>query len=146
MTTLSSLSQARDARMTILHAGAIASAILSGAYALVALAVSTPFEFGVALAVCGASWIAADYVERTAERARVVHRRVAARPSHTVFIGGSGLNSSSIAPGSPMTCESPVCAATASPPGSPNPPTLVAASARWRRLGWPVAVDRVGSH
>lgn len=117
MATLSHPSQARDTRVTALRTGAIASAIVSGTYALVALAIGTPLEFGVALALCGASWIAADYLERTVQRARTIRRR-------------NGLAPRFIALGSPMTCESRVPAATASPPGWPSPPTLVAGSVR----------------
>lgn len=67
--------QARDPRMTILHIGAIASAIVSGSYALVALVAGPPVEFGVALALCGAWWIAADFIEWTVEGERAARRR-----------------------------------------------------------------------
>jgi len=66
--------QARDPRMTTLHAGAVAIAFLSGTLALVALAVGSPLQFGVALASCAAGWIAADFVESTAERQRAARR------------------------------------------------------------------------
>ncbi len=89
--------QARDPRMTTLHTGAIASANLSGTYALVALVVGSPLEFGVALALCGAWWIAADFIEWTVggERAHAARRRavpaVRLNPGygscHAVFVG-----------------------------------------------------------
>ncbi|MGH3968901.1 MAG: hypothetical protein ACRDTV_12505 [Mycobacterium sp.] len=66
--------------MTVVHTGAIAGAVLSGTYALVALAVGTPFAFGVALALCGTCWIAADYLGRPAKRERTDHRRAVPVP------------------------------------------------------------------
>ena len=66
--------QARDPRMTTLHTGAIASAIVSGTYALVALIAGSPLEFGVALALWGAWWIAVDFIEWTVERERAARR------------------------------------------------------------------------
>lgn len=47
--------------------GAIVVAIVSGAYALAALLVGSPLEFGAALASCGACWVAADFIEWTSE-------------------------------------------------------------------------------
>jgi hypothetical protein len=67
--------------MTTLHTGAITSAILSGACALVALVVGSPLEFGVALAFCGAAWVAADFIERTVERERAARQRAVFAPS-----------------------------------------------------------------
>jgi hypothetical protein len=43
--------------------GAIVVAIVSGFYALAALLVGSPLEFGVALASCGGCWVAADFIE-----------------------------------------------------------------------------------
>ncbi|OBI53474.1 hypothetical protein A5707_11420 [Mycobacterium kyorinense] len=93
MATIANPSQTRDPRITALHFGAVASAIVSGAYALVELAVGTPFEFGVALAMCGAWWIAADYLGRMIGRARGARRGDAPseprRVCHVVFAGSS---------------------------------------------------------
>lgn len=47
-------------RHRALRSAAIAVGLLAGGYALVMLAVGTPFQFGVALALCSACWIAAD--------------------------------------------------------------------------------------
>lgn len=85
----------RDPRMTILHAGAMTIAVLSGTYALVALFAGSPLEFGVALALCGAGWIAADFIEWTLEWQRAARSRPVppARPQpgygsdHLVFVG-----------------------------------------------------------
>jgi hypothetical protein len=52
--------------MTALRAGAITIAFVSGTLALVALAVGSPLQFGAALALCGAGWIATDFIEYTA--------------------------------------------------------------------------------
>lgn len=81
--------------MTALHNGAVVIAIVSGSYALVALLVGPPLQFGLALAMCGACWIAADFIEWTAERERAARRRaVPAAPlqpgygsCHAVFVG-----------------------------------------------------------
>lgn len=62
--------QARDPRVTTLHAGALIIAVVSGICALVALAAGSPLQFGVALALFGAGWIAADFIERAVERER----------------------------------------------------------------------------
>ena len=43
--------------------GAIVVAVVTGFYALVALLVGSPLEFGVALALCGGCWVAADFIE-----------------------------------------------------------------------------------
>jgi hypothetical protein len=55
--------------------GAIVVAIVSGFYALAALVVGSPLEFGVALASCGGCWVAADFIEWTVERERAAGRR-----------------------------------------------------------------------
>lgn len=81
--------------MSTIHTGAVIIAILSGSYSLVALLVGSPPEFGVALALCGACWIAAHFIERTVERERAPHGRAvsAARLNraygscHVVFVG-----------------------------------------------------------
>lgn len=63
--------------MATLHTVAIASAVLSGVYALVALGVGTPLEFGVGLALSGSLWIAADLTERPVALAQSPRRRPA---------------------------------------------------------------------
>lgn len=55
--------------------GAIVVAIVSGFYALAALLVGSPLEFGAALALCGVCWVAADFIEWTVERERAAGRR-----------------------------------------------------------------------
>jgi hypothetical protein len=57
--------------------GAIVVAIVSGLYALAALLVGSPLEFGAALASCGACWVAADFIEWTVDRERAAGRRPA---------------------------------------------------------------------
>jgi hypothetical protein len=84
--------------MTGIRAGAIIIAIVSGSYALVALLAGPPLGFGFALALCGASWIAADFIDFlgwTADRERAARGRAvpAARrhrdygSCHVVFVG-----------------------------------------------------------
>ena len=88
--------QARDPRMITLHVGAITVAFISGVLALVALAVGSPLQFGVAMASCGAGWIAADFIrwtvlhERGARRCAVPVTRLnpGYRSGHVVYIGG----------------------------------------------------------
>jgi hypothetical protein len=48
---------------------------VSGFYALAALVVGSPLEFGVALASCGGCWVAADFIEWTVERECAAGRR-----------------------------------------------------------------------
>jgi len=55
--------------------GAIVVAIVSGFYALAALFMGSPLEFGVALATCGACWVAADFIEWMVEREGAAGRR-----------------------------------------------------------------------
>jgi hypothetical protein len=66
--------QARDPRVTALHASALTIAVLSGTCALVALVAGSPLEFGVALALCGAGWIAADFIDWAVEDAHADRR------------------------------------------------------------------------
>ena len=61
--------------MMAFRIGAIVVAIVSGFYALAALLVGSPLEFGVALASCGGCWVAADFIEWTVERERAAGRR-----------------------------------------------------------------------
>lgn len=60
---------------TTFRTGAIVVAIGSGFYALAALLVGSPLEFGVALASCGGCWVTADFIEWTVERERAAGRR-----------------------------------------------------------------------
>jgi|ERR1700678_4508469 hypothetical protein len=77
----------RGRPLMALRFGAIVVTIASGSYALAALLVGSPLEFGAGLASCGACWIAADFIQWTDERERgVVRRPVAA----TLFDSGSG--------------------------------------------------------
>lgn len=72
----------RGPHATTFHTSAIVIAILSGSYALAALLLGSPFEFGVALALCGACWVAAHYIEwsvESAERERAARRRAVLR-------------------------------------------------------------------
>jgi hypothetical protein len=57
--------------------GAIVVAGVSGFYALAALFMGSPLEFGVALATCGACWVAADFVEWMVERKGAAAKRPA---------------------------------------------------------------------
>lgn len=84
--------------MTVLHAGAVMIALLSGSCSLAALVAGSPHQFGAALASCGAGWIVADFIEWTDEckRERAVRRYAirAAQPSpdyrscYVVYVGG----------------------------------------------------------
>jgi hypothetical protein len=88
--------QARDPRMTALRMCAFTIAALAGASALGALAVGTPFEFGVALALCAAAWVVADFIKWTVDGTRAGRRstpRVASNDRgygsrRVVLIGG----------------------------------------------------------
>lgn len=76
MTTI----QPRNARRqghAVMHAGAVAVAFVSGTFALAAMLVGTPLQFGISLALCGAGWIAAHFVERLAEQDLAERRRLA---------------------------------------------------------------------
>jgi hypothetical protein len=68
----------RGRPLTALRTGAIVVAVASGSYALAALLVGSPLEFGAGLASCGACWITADFIEWTDERERVAGRVAAA--------------------------------------------------------------------
>lgn len=58
--------QTRATRTTTRHTAAVAGAVLSGFGALVAFVFGSPLDFGIALALCGTCWIAADFIEWTA--------------------------------------------------------------------------------
>jgi hypothetical protein len=77
----------RGRPLMALRTGAIIVAIASGFYALAALLVGSPLEFGAGLAACGASWITADFIEWTDERERGAGRRPVAA---ALFDSGSG--------------------------------------------------------
>jgi hypothetical protein len=70
-----------------LRIGAIVVTIASGSYALAALLVGSPLEFGAGLASCGACWIAADFIQWTEQRERGEGRRPVAA---VLFDCGSG--------------------------------------------------------
>ena len=82
--------------MTALRAGSIAVAMLSGMCAFIALAVGSPLQFGVSLALCAAGWIAVDFIERVHAHAPRVSAVALTplnrgyRPDHVVFAGGGG--------------------------------------------------------
>lgn len=65
----------RRRRYAVIHASAIAVAIASGTFALVAMLVGSPTSFGFALALCGAAWIVTHFVEGLAEQQRRVDNR-----------------------------------------------------------------------
>lgn len=58
----------RSRYLAFIHAGAISVAFVSGTFALAALLLGSPFEFGSALALSGTAWIVADIAERLAEQ------------------------------------------------------------------------------
>ena len=77
------------AQLTALHASALTVAVVSGTCALVALAAGSPLEFGVALALCAAGWVADDFIEWTVEEDCADRRR----PIPAAGIGpGSGFS------------------------------------------------------
>ncbi|KKC02569.1 hypothetical protein AWC17_04550 [Mycobacterium nebraskense] len=88
--------QTREPRVTLLYAGTLVLAVVSGICALVALAAGSPLQFGVALALFGAGWIVTDFIERSERRQErfprpcvdTVARTVPAyRPSRVVHAG-----------------------------------------------------------
>ena len=62
-------------RIAFVHAAAISVAFVSGTFALVALLLGSPFEFGSALAICGTGWIVAHIAEQFAEQKHAGRRR-----------------------------------------------------------------------
>jgi hypothetical protein len=76
----------RGRPLMALRTGAIVVAVASGFYALAALLVGSPLEFGAGLASCGACWIIADFIKWTDERDRVAGRRPVAARSHYGFL------------------------------------------------------------
>jgi hypothetical protein len=86
-------------RGSAIRASAITVAVVSGSAALVALAVGTPLQFGIALALCGSCWLAADYVNWTAPRLpRWTHGRSVAEVSARTFLPGNGARAAFIGP------------------------------------------------
>jgi len=77
----------RGRPLMALRIGAIVVTIASGSYALAALLVGSPLEFGAGLASCGACWIAADFIQWTEQRERGEGRRPVAA---ALFDSGSG--------------------------------------------------------
>ncbi len=72
----------------LLRIGAVSLVVVSGACALAALVAGSPLQFGLALALCGAAWIAADYIERAVERAPARLEAHTYAPPRVVYIGG----------------------------------------------------------
>ncbi len=78
------------------YIGAVMLTVVSSACALAALAVGSPLQFGVALALCAAGWIATDFAQRTVEPTQFTRRcavvRVRVNPGHgsgrVVYAGG----------------------------------------------------------
>lgn len=68
-------SQTRDSYITTLRVCAIAVSAVSGICAVIALAVGSPLEFGVAMALCAGWLIAADFIESSVEGQRAARRR-----------------------------------------------------------------------
>ena len=79
--------QLRGRPLMALRFAAIVVTIASGSYALAALLVGSPLEFGAGLASCGACWIAADFIQWTEQRERGEGRRPVAA---VLFDSGSG--------------------------------------------------------
>ena len=75
MTAYNVADHPRSRRIVFIHAGAISAAFVSGTFALVALLLGSPLEFGSALALCGAAWIVAHIAEQFAERERIRRTR-----------------------------------------------------------------------
>lgn len=73
----------RSRRIVFIHSGAISLAFVSGTFALVALILGSPLEFGSALAICASGWIVAHIAERFAEQERARHRRALETTRHT---------------------------------------------------------------
>jgi hypothetical protein len=88
--------QTRDSYITTLRVCAIAVSAVSGVCTVVALAVGSPLEFGVAMALCAGWLIAADFIGSSVERQRAARQCAvpsarfnrAAEPYRFVFAGG----------------------------------------------------------
>lgn len=78
--------QPRDPYLTTIRVGAIASAVVSGALALLAFIFGSPLQFGIAMAVCAGWWIADDLAVSTlGGRQTARQRTVAAERPHTNY-------------------------------------------------------------
>jgi hypothetical protein len=96
MVALGIPSQTRDSYISTLRVCAIAISAVSGICAVVALAVGSPLEFGVAMALCAGWLIAADFIESSAEGQRAARQlavpsaqfKRASEPYRVVFAGG----------------------------------------------------------
>lgn len=75
----------------VLHTAAVLLVVASGVCALAALVAGSPLQFGVALALCGAGWIAVDYIERAIDRRRRAIPAVRVNPGYgsvrVVYVG-----------------------------------------------------------
>ena len=60
---MSTRAEFHDWPLMAFRGGAIVVAAVSGFCALAALCVGSPLAFGTALAICGASWVVADFIE-----------------------------------------------------------------------------------
>ncbi|MEE6176770.1 hypothetical protein [Mycobacterium sp. 050134] len=91
----------------VLHTCAISLVVVSGTCAFAALAVGSPLQFGVALALCGAGWIAVDYIG-TIDRRRSAPRR--ALPAVQVNPGYGSLRVVYVGGGEPRSLAGPATA------------------------------------
>lgn len=64
----------RSRRIAFTHTAAVSVAFVSGSFALIALLLGSPLEYGTALALCATAWIVAHLAERFAEHERARHR------------------------------------------------------------------------
>jgi len=88
-------SQTRDSYITTFRVCAIAVSVVSGICAAAALAVGSPLEFGVAMALSAGWLIAADFFESSVEGRRASRQRAvpsaqfnrASGPYRVVFAG-----------------------------------------------------------
>lgn len=62
---------APDPYLIMLRVGAIASAIMSGTFALLAFIFGSPLEFGIALALCAVWWTVDDFVTSMLKREQI---------------------------------------------------------------------------
>lgn len=88
--------QIRDPRVTLIYASTLVLTVVSGICALVALAVGSPLQFGVTLALFGAGWIVTDFIERSERRQErfarpcvdtIARTAPTYRPSRVVYAG-----------------------------------------------------------
>ena len=79
MTTYDSRDYRRNRRIAFIYEGAVCVAFVTGTFALLALLLGSPLEFGSALASCGVAWIVAHIAEQTAEQETARRRRALPR-------------------------------------------------------------------